>query len=291
MKKHFNIKTGIIILAVITTLFSSCGYEPVFYGIMHDVLPEDATISGNIAALARCSIDSNEYLFVSSGGSLKYKSIDSSKHGDWKTYKNLPFELHHYEYYANSEGHKGEQILRVISDKDNIYLLTASYKTDTSYGLVLPAKFYLWTCPLSGFFSSTKASWKNIMEDKTALFSTNYNRSEGTFETNFSFFMTNTPKPEHRRAFFVTYPSVAGTEYYELNGQDGINKIESLSALGTYVPTYNDTENNKQNTRANSAFVIGSSLYFSDSHAVTTNETAASDATFACLAGVNKNYN
>ena len=68
MKKQMKIKTGIILLAILSTFLISCGYEPVFYGIMHDVLPEEATVSGNIAAIARCTIDSGsgaeEYLFL-----------------------------------------------------------------------------------------------------------------------------------------------------------------------------------------------------------------------------------
>lgn len=287
MKKQFKIFKGIFIIAIFANLLVSCGYEPVFYGIMHDVVPESATVSGNIATIARCTISSEEYLLVSGGGNLKYKKLSSAKHGEWKNYKNLPFSLHYYNYYPTSstpEGHMGQQILRVIADKDNIYLLTANYKTDVDYGIVLPNEFFLWTCPLADFLNSKKTDWKNIAEGKKSLFPTKYNSTDGIFETYFSLFMTNTPNPAHRKAFFVTFPSTEGTEYYELTASE-MSKIDSIETRGTFIAT------NENNTRRNSAFYVGDTLYFSDSIAVITNETATKNATYACIAGANDSYN
>ncbi len=292
MKKQMKIKTGIILLAILSTFLISCGYEPVFYGIMHDVLPEEATVSGNISAIARCTIDSGngaeEYLFLSGGGTLQYKDNDSAKHGEWKTYNNLPFEKHRYNYFPTSstpEGHIGQQIFRVLADQNNIYLLTASYRTDTDYGIVLPAKFYLWTCPLDNFFNSKKTDWINITDGKEdTYYPTKYNSSEGIFETYFTFFMTNSPKKEHRHVFFSTSTSNKSTvKYYKLNGTD-IDEIDSNTFTGNYIPT------NENNTKVNSAFYLGNTLYYSDSLAVTTNETFDTAATIACLGGMTKNY-
>ena len=288
MKKQIKL-FALIILAV--SLLTSCGYEPIYYGIMHDVLPEEATVNGNITSIARCNVGSgaasDEYLFLSGGGALKYKPLSSSKHGDWKSVSNLPFKLHRYNYFpssSNPEGHIGQQILRVISDKDYLYLLSASYTTDTEYGIVLPEKFYLWACPLSKVLTAKSSDWTNISKGKEAeYFITKYNSEQGLFETYFSFFMTNSPMPEHRKAFFVKYPSSAEPKYYEFAGTE-LKEVSSLDSLGTYVAL---TEGN---TRANSAFYIGSNLYFSDSQVVTTNETISAPATLACLAGVSKSY-
>ena len=291
MKKQMKIKTGIILLAILSTFLISCGYEPVFYGIMHDVLPEEATVSGNIAAIARCTIDSGsgaeEYLFLSGGGTLQYKKNDSAKHGEWKTYSNLPFEKHRYNYFPTSstpEGHIGQQIFRVLADKDYIYLLTASYRTDMDYGIVLPAKFYLWACPLNNFFNSTKSDWTNITDgNESTYYTTKYNSADGTFETYFTFFMTNAPKKEHRHVFLSVSPSnKSSTTYYKLNGTE----IEEMNpaAAGIYISTQ------EGNTKSYSAFYLGDTLYFSDSLAVTTNESFDTPATLACLAGMTKKY-
>ena len=40
MKKTLKNITLVLLLAFTTLSFVSCGYEPVFYGIMHDVLPQ-----------------------------------------------------------------------------------------------------------------------------------------------------------------------------------------------------------------------------------------------------------
>ena len=81
MKKSFLQTTLTLLAALFIFTFISCGYEPVFYGIMHDVVPEKATVSGNITSIARCTIDSQEYLVLSGGANVKYKKLESSEHG------------------------------------------------------------------------------------------------------------------------------------------------------------------------------------------------------------------
>ena len=252
-----------IIFALALSLLSSCGYEPVFYGIMHDVLPEDATVNGNITSIARASTNPSdpaaEYIFLSGGGALKYKTLASSQHGDWKVVQNLPFALHYYNYFPSSttpEGHIGQQILRVLADRDYLYLLSASYTTDTEYGIVLPEKFYLWSCPLSKILNAKSDDWVDLTKDKQALFITQYKSSEGSFQTYFNFFMTKT----------------------------SLREISSIASEGSFIAV------NKDNTRANSAFYLGDTLYFSDSLVVTTNESSSSPANLACLAGISTSY-
>lgn len=290
MKKALKTITFGLLLALAAVQFISCGYEPVFYGIMHDVAPEEATVSGNITTIARCTIDSKEYLVLSGGGSICYKEITSSKHGEWKTQNiKVPFKYHHYNYFATSsepEGHIGQQILRVIADKDNIYLLTASIKQDNEYGVVMPDTFYLWTAPLASLLSNSADIWTNLIEGNEALFPFKLDVSQSQIETGFSFFFTNTPNPANRKAFLsVTDSTAKTTAYYLLNGSAAPADYTATATGANLVKV------NEKSQKVNSAFYIGSTLYFSDSIVTATNETAQAAATYACLAGVSdKNY-
>lgn len=289
MKKTFKTLTFGLLLAACAIHFVSCGYDPVFYGIMHDVAPEKATVNGNITSIARCTINSEEYLFLSSGGSLTYKLASRSQHGEW-TDDNivLPFTLHHYNYFSTSsesEGHVGQQILKVISDQNNIYLLTASFQQDDEYGVVLPETIYLWTCPLSAVFSGNTASWSNLAEN-ASLFPTRHDNSQSLFMMDFALFYTNTPKPEHRKAFLsVTNDETKVTTYYDLNGAAAPSLNSTIGTGSNFVKL------SAEDKAVSSAFYIGDEIYFSDSLAVTTNETRSKNATQACLAGIDEKKN
>ena len=285
MKKSLTkITLGLLLLLAAFT-FNSCGYEPVFYGIMHDVVPEEATVNGNITSIARCTIGSEEYLMLSGGDKLKYKKLDSAVHGEWTSDKiKLPFKAHHNNYFPTSsegEGHIGQQILRVFADTNNIYLLTASYKQDNEYGVVLPDTFYMWTAPLASILGD--AEWKNIAElykDKE-LFGSSVNSSLSQVETDFSFFFTNTIQPQNRKVFMaVTKSGSSETSYYLLNGSEEPQECTATVTGSNFIKTKDES------TKANCAFYLGSTLYFADSFTCATNETAADAATFACLAGI-----
>ena len=285
MKRNIKSITLGLLLAALTFSFVSCGYEPVFYGIMHDVLPEEATVNGNITSIARCTIGSEEYLMLSGGDTLKYKKLDSAVHGEWTSAKiKLPFKPHHNNYFPTStegEGHIGQQILRVLADSDNIYLLTASYKQDNEYGVVLPDTFYLWTTPLASILG--EAEWQNIAElykDKE-LFGSSVNSSLSQVETDFSFFYTNSVQQQNRKAFLtVTKSGSTETSYYLLNGAAEPQECTATVTGANFIKT------KEESAAAHSAFYLGSTLYFSDSLIAATNETASAAATIACLAGV-----
>ena len=285
MKKMIkNIAIGLL-LVFAALQFTACGYEPVFYGIMHDVAPEEATVNGNITTIARCSINSEEYLVLSNGGSVTYKPVSSSKHGEWKTENiKLPFTKHHYNYFATStegEGHIGQQILKLIADETNLYLLTSSFRQDNEYGVVLPDQIYLWTCPLNSLFADDAQVWTDISKDSD-LFPTSFDSSTSQLQMDFNLFFTNSPKSGHRKAFLsVTDSQTDTTSYYILNGASAPSTQECTN----YVKLYD------QSKKINSAFYIGNTLYFSDSSAVTTNETSSADATLAYIAGVTANSN
>ncbi len=286
MKKSIkNLALGLL-LAFTALPFISCGHEPVFYGIMHDVPPETATISGNITSIVRCTVNSDEYLFISSGDKLRYKTIDSSKHGEWSSENIvLPFKAHHYNYYATStesSGHQGEQILRVLADESNIYLLTASFKQDNQYGVVMPEKFSLWTKSLDSLFNKDASDWENLVTGREDYFPFKLDVYETETELDFALFFTNTIKAEHRKAFLSVTKS-DGTKYYELKGSAEPQDCTSTATGGNCLRVNSNTE------KVNSAFYIGGELYFTDSHIVITDETASKNSTLALLAGIGTN--
>ena len=288
MKKTIKQNILSILLTVTALAFSSC-YSPIYYGIMNDVAPEKATVSGNISTIARGLVDGEEYLFLNGNGGLMYKALSSAKHGEWTSYKELPFDLHHYNYYFTSkDGHEGQQVLRVITDQNNIYLLSVKYETDTEDGIVLPEQFFLWTRPLNGFIQGKKDAWTNLAQGEGAkAFPTKKNTEEGSFETYFNLVYTNSPKPEHRKAFIrSTDPNTKADTYYALNGSAALTKDDSIGA-SNYIAT--DTD--KKNTRVNSVFYIGDTLYYSDSQVVCTNESLNTPASYACLSSSDTNYN
>ena len=280
MKKALRHLISGLFLALTAITFFSCGHEPVFYGIMHDVKPEEATINGNITTIARCSINSEEYLILSNGGSLLYKPLSSSKHGEWKSESiAFPFAFHHYNYFESKtegEGHQGQQILKVIADSTNLYLLTADFEQDNDYGVVLPKTIYFWTCPLNSLLSNSADIWTNIAKDSD-LFPTSFDSSTSQLQMDFSLFFTNSPKTEHRKAFLSVTTGEGESEvvsYYLLNGASAPSAYD----CSNYIQIYEGSKN------INSAFYIGDTLYFTDSLAVATNETAQNDASQACIA-------
>ncbi len=286
MKKTIkNIALGLL-LAFTALPFISCGHEPVFYGIIHDVIPEAATINGNISNITRCTVNDNEYIFISSGGPLLYKSLDSSEHGEWTSANiTLPFTLHHYNYYATateSIGHQGELVHRVLADESNIYILTAEFEQNDQYGVVMPKAFHLWTKPLDSIFDDT-VDWYDIVDARKDLFLFSLNLQETQVELDFSFFYTNTPQKANRKVFLCVKNS-SSFKYYELNGSaDPVDCTSSVTGSSL-------VKVNTDSTKVNSAFYIGNSLYFSDSLFVITDETANDASTYACLSGIKSNY-
>ena len=287
MKKTIkNIALGLL-LAFTALPFISCGHEPVFYGIIHDVVPEAALVNGNITSIVRCTVGSEEYLFLSNGGALQYKPLDSSKHGEWKSDNiKLPFKAHHYNYYETSSegiGHQGELVHRVLADGSNIYIFTASFEQDDRYGVVMPEEFHLWTKPLDSLFNNSADDWYDIVEAHEDYFNFSLNVKETEVELDFSFFFTNTPKQAHREAYLAVEDSNT-FKYYKLNG--AADPVECTSS----ITDANKVQVYDKSTKINSAFYIGSDLYFSDSLVVITNETKDANATFACIAGMKSNY-
>ncbi|WP_027728612.1 hypothetical protein [Treponema sp. C6A8] len=191
------------LLTILSSLFFTACYDAVFYEILQDVESEDATVSGTIQQISRYTIGSSQYLLCNADGGLRYKLINSENrtHGKWSTYSHLPFSLHSYDYYGSS--HNGEQIIQVLTDSTNIYLLTCVYFDDNDEGTVAPKTVKLWTAELSSF--DTAGSWTCINEStsETAkqIFKVYKNKDSGYYYSAFCIFSTNTIKPENRHVY------------------------------------------------------------------------------------------
>lgn len=255
--------------------FTSCGYEPVFFGIMNDVAPETAMVNGNINSIVRYTLEGTENLFIIGNGELKYKKADSNKHGEWKTYP-APFEIHHYNYYPlpnSSEGHHGEQILKIAADKDFIYILSATYYTDKDFGKNLPENFFIRSKKITGAESSDGwnliASSKN--ESDAKYFPTNQDSDTGSISTDFNIFCSNAISSDGRVAFFRS-----ADKYYQLSGTSLAEKIP-----GTDYPVIKTPDS--KNTKLDGAVYLNNTVHLVDSYANTTN----ADETIVYFAGRN----
>lgn len=252
-----------------TIFFAGC-YNEVFYDIMQDVAPEDATVSGNISAITRYTVSETEYLVVNADSGLRYKKALDSGHGNWKTLggDKLPFDFHSYDYF--SAKHNGEQLIKILADETTLYLVTVSYKNDDSEGISAPTVVKLYGAEISDWDAVEKASWTEIIGEAESSEYFNFAKSDTYYYTTlFGIFQTNAPQKAHRRAYIRAGNSDA--TYYELSG------TSTPSAISV---TPQEVQNGKSSTnRAQSAVWFGAGVLFFNATASTTNETYKEDAT------------
>ena len=272
-----------LLLLIPVFFFSSC-YNEVFYQVMQDVAPEEATVSGTINAITRYDIGSERYLVLNANGGLRYKKASDTEYGKWKTYpaESLPFQLHHYDYYGAQE-HVGQQIIKVVADSSNLYLVTVEYFNYTDEGTNSPKKVHLWQVQMKD--SDNNGEWDAISTDKwtdlcaeedylPVFFATDY------YYSAFSVFCTNAPQNNHRFAYIrkgdVNSNSSEYTTpvYYKLNGASAPSEI-SISA----------TDTNSSADGISSAVYYNDEVLFFNSIAAITNETFTEDATHFYFAG------
>lgn len=280
MKK---IKFITILLSVLASFtFSSC-FNSVFYEVLQDVPPLKATVNGNITSLARYTAGDKEFLLCAANGGLRYKLLSDDFHNAWKTYTALPFDLHRYDYYDGkgySAGHNGHQIIKVLTDSSTVYLVTAEFTEDQDIGSTAPKKFHIFAKEIAiDSADSSKLSdegqWVNLTAEgienangeKEDFLNFYKDESDDLYYTSFNVFSTNSPQKEHRKVFLRRKNSSTNkAQYFEITG----TSISSEKTLQNVENNDNDID---------SAAYLGDELYFFDSIAVTTNETANSEAT------------
>lgn len=246
-----------------TIFFAGC-YNEVFYDIMQDVAPEDATVSGNISAITRYTVSETEYLVVNADSGLRYKKALDSGHGNWKTLDGdkLPFDFHSYDYFDAK--HNGEQLIKILANETTLYLVTVSYENDDSEGISAPTVVKLYGAEISDWDAVEKASWTEIIGEAESSEYFKFAKSDTYYYTTlFGIFQTNAPKKAHRRAYIRVGNSNA--TYYELSG--------------TASPKETPVKTQDGGSTANSAVWFGGDVLFFNATASTTNETDNKDAT------------
>ena len=279
MKKLKNIFATLTIAS--SLFFTSC-YNAVFYEVMRDVVSEDADVSGSINQITRYTVGGTEYLVCNADGGLRYKLADKDhrSHGEWATYKHLPFELHYYDYYGTK--HHGEQIIQVLADETNLYLLTCEYFDDDDEGTVSPKYVKLWTVEITDW--NTADTWKVIQKSESEVakevLKVYKNSSSGYYYSAFCVFSTNTIYPAHRKAYVrsgknniwyyrssnINEDELKETSFYEMT-PDGLNPIT--------IEKYWDSGSEKtydSSVDIRSATWYGGEYHFFTAPAVATNE-------------------
>ena len=289
----------IFITATILTafVFSSC-FHAVFYNIKQDVFPEESTVKGVINSICRYKIDGEEYLFLAADEGLRYKLAKTGNERDsnkssWKTFSKdmLPFSLHKYTYYGtNGSSHEGQAIIKVLADKDTLYLVTTDYTQDLYEGYSSPDHTRIWAAKLAasengtvtGNFTEIKFGTDEgdytTDQQRDKVFPYTYSKSTKLYFSHFNVFSTNSVNPEYRRVFVRGNNNGGANEgdcYYELKGLNApspiyITKSDSLGDYG--IAQISSTKSDKKVYTIDSVAYLGDDLYFFDSIAVTTNE-------------------
>ena len=272
-------KIALLTLIFSIFLLSSC-QDAIFESIMEDVIPESATVSGNITNITRYTVGTEEYLFLAADGGLRYKPRLNSEHGAWKVF-DLPFELIHYNSEANT--YDGEQILTVLADDVYLYLVTTSYTYDLRYGQNYPYNFKIWA--VKDFtkngdeLTADNAAWTSYTPSETEqneLFPIAKN-SDDYYYSNFNVFQTNAPQQAHRAAYLRSYNTTNNTHtYYKFNG----GSMPSVITLNQA-----DIIDANRTTDASYVAVARSAVWFNGikfiaSRVATTNETYDDDPTY-----------
>ena len=162
---------------------------PVFYEIMRDVAPEEATVNGVITSITRYKSGTEEKLVTFSSDGLIWKDAEGTAHGQWSC-------------FPNSDQLSGK-IIKTAADSSNLYVVTITFHEDVEKGLNLPDAAALW-CYNNG-------SWSEV-ENTPKL-------NPG----NFNIFCTNDVDNNNRSAYLRIDNKV-----YKLNGKsfDESNPIE-----------------------------------------------------------------
>ena len=303
MKKNKIIFIISTVLAAFT--FSSC-FNAVFYNIRQDVLPEDSTVKGVINSICRYTISGEEYLFLAANDGLRYKLAKTgnertSNKSSWKVYSDLPFTLHKYDYNTSSSDHTGQSIIKVLADKDTLYLVTTDYSQDFYRGTSQPDHTYIYATQLTGSDGALSGTWTEIKfadsidDQKNNFFPYTYYDSSQTplYFSHFNVFSTNSVNPEYRRVFVRGNNkggAIGGDCYFELKGLNAPTAIylKKSESLGDGIAQISTTEPEETVYSVDSVAYLGAcddkNLYFFDSIAVTTNETSSTESSIIYFA-------
>ena len=223
MKK--NVLTAACLATMLAFVATAC-HDVIFDEIRKEVKLADAQVSGDINSIVRFGMGGKEYLFVQSGNiyckELKADPTTSEPYeGQWK---------------KTTKGDIGNGIvIGLAADTAYLYALAVRIEEDEDEGENYSAEQMLY-CSTDG------NEWKKI------------NLTLPPKGPN-TLFCTNSPNPEHRKAFLNTNGTV-----YALDGESA-------------------TEYNTGDIKPKSCVWFGGGVTFSAAEAATTNETADTEAT------------
>lgn len=256
MKKLSKSIISVFIFSAIS-VFTSCN-GVVFDTIREEVKLSDAQIQGTVHSLIRVtdSSDLKEYLYLSANPVVWKKNVDealknggtdstdytTSEHGHWST-TSRPGN----NYVRLAANHNGE-----------IYSLSSIVKEVTDDGEMEPISRelkYLDT-------SDKDAVWQTVTFDDESI------TSEISLAS--SIFCTNTPKNENRYAFVRIDGKI-----YKLEG----GKATLIEESSEYNFTSGDNSTSIYSNASGVSTFNGSTFYFTETAAITSNESYNSDAT------------
>lgn len=272
------IKNTITALLFATAMFFTGCADSVYYNVNNDVPPLDPTVNGTIRAITRYAVGGKEFLVVATEDGIQYKAVDGRAHGQWKNYKLPNIEIHHYDYY-NKGNHTGHQLLVTHADVNTLYLVTVEYTDDDDEGIAAPSKINIFAKQVSLQDETTwseDGDWTSILDNGSGINYTPFYKDSSAYLSAFSIFSTNAVQPAHRKVFLRTGDVNSNIQeqqtpvYYSISGLNAPAELSSVSPVD-----YSNTEKNN----ACSAVYFNNEVQFFNSIAVTTNETATSDAT------------
>ena len=262
MKKLSKSIISVFIFSAIS-LFTSCN-GVVFDTIREEVKLSDAQIQGTIHSLIRVtdSSDSKEYLYLSANPVVWKKDIDNAvKNGG--TY--VADETDPTDYTTSEHGHwsatsrPGNNYVRLAANHNGeIYSLSSIVKEVTDDGEMEEISRelkYLDT-------SDKDALWQTVTFDDESI------TSEISLAS--SIFCTNTPKNENRYAFIRIDGKI-----YKLEG----GKATLIEESSEYNFTSGDNSTSIYSSARGVSTFDGSTFYFTESAAITSNESYNSGAT------------
>lgn len=256
MKKLSKSIISVFIFSAIS-VFTSCN-GVVFDTIREEVKLSDAQIQGTVHSLIRVtnSSDSKEYLYLSANPVVWKKNVDeavknggtdstdytTSEHGHWSTTSRPGNNYVRLAANHNGEIYSLSSIVKEVTDDGEMEEISRELK-------------YLNT-------SDKDAVWQTVTFDDESI------TSEISLAS--SIFCTNTPKNENRYAFVRIDGKI-----YKLEG----GKATLIEESSEYNFTSGDNSTSIYSSARGVSTFDGSTFYFTETAAITSNESYNSDAT------------
>lgn len=256
MKKLSKSIISVFIFSAIS-VFTSCN-GVVFDTIREEVKLSDAQIQGTVHSLIRItdSSDSKEYLYLSANPVVWKKNVDeavknggtdstdytTSEHGHWSTTSRPGNNYVRLAANRNGEIYSLSSIVKEVTDDGEMEEISRELK-------------YLDT-------SDKNALWQTVTFDDESI------TSEISLAS--SIFCTNTPKYENRYAFVRIDGKI-----YKLEG----GKATLIEESSEYNFTSGDNSTSIYSSARGVSTFNGSTFYFTETAAITSNESYNSDAT------------